>query len=472
MKQRSTEEDCAIENRLVQSSRKIYVSLKRTESEKNTNTAQEQTGTNLHNGSELAVAAEVPQLRVIEAKSRRGLLARFAIISEVSDPRQYGCPTKWTITMIVALAAAAAPLGSTIILPVLLPISSDFDVDASITSLSIALFLLAMSIFPLWWSSFSETLGRRTIFILSFALFTIWAVLCAVSQSIAMFIVMRLLSGGASASVQAVGAGTIADLWHPKERGRAMGIFFLGPLCGPLIGPIVGGALAEKFGWRATQWILVTYGGLTSLALILFLPETLPSESSNTSDRGDSSASNHTEHGGKGHEKEVHEITRQTTRQSIQKYSFEGTKVLHRWFIEPLSIILYLQYPAVALTVLYASLTFGSLYFLNVSIQETFSQPPYNFSVLIVGSLYIPNSIGYILASVIGGRWIDRIMAKEARKAGRHDPSGNLVLVPEDRMRENAWLAAILYPGALVWYGWTAEKGLFWLVPVSKALHL
>lgn len=33
-------------------------------------------------------------------------------------------------------------------------------------------------------------------------------------------------------------------------------------------------------------------------------------------------------------------------------------------------------------------------------------------------------------------------------------------------MRENAWLAAIIYPGALIWYGWTADKGIHWIVPM------
>lgn len=57
-------------------------------------------------------------------------------------------------------------------------------------------------------------------------------------------------------------------------------------------------------------------------------------------------------------------------------------------------------------------------------------------------------------------------MAREAHKRQQdsHDP---LVLLPEDRMRENAWLGALLYPGALLWYGWTAHFGVFWLVPVS-----
>ena len=76
-----------------------------------------------------------------------------------------------------------------------------------------------------------------------------------------MLVVMRMLGGAAAASVQAVGAGTIADLFEPRERGRAMGFFYLGPLCGPLLAPILGGIVGEAFNWRATQWCLAIYGG-------------------------------------------------------------------------------------------------------------------------------------------------------------------------------------------------------------------
>jgi hypothetical protein len=57
-------------------------------------------------------------------------------------------------------------------------------------------------------------------------------------------------------------------------------------------------------------------------------------------------------------------------------------------------------------------------------------------------------------------------MHREARKAGRYDACGKLILRPEDRMRENAWIAAVLWPGALIWYGWTAQKGVHWIVPM------
>jgi predicted MFS family arabinose efflux permease len=66
-------------------------------------------------------------------------------------------------------------------------------------------------------SAYSEVLGRRTIYMLSFSLFVVFLVCSAVSVNITMLIVFRILSGGAAASVQAVGAGTVADIWEPKE---------------------------------------------------------------------------------------------------------------------------------------------------------------------------------------------------------------------------------------------------------------
>lgn len=308
-------------------------------------------------------------------------------------------------------------------------------------------------------SSFSETAGRRTIYVISFTVFFIFTILSAVSVNITMLIIMRVISGGAAASVQAVGAGTIADIWEPAERGKAMGIFYLGPLIGPLFAPIVGGALAQGFGWRSTMWFLVIYGGLVIIMIIFCLPETLAKRkplvapvsqaTDGTGVVGDTSNA----------------LSRTSTVRSVKEKAKKTSLVIKRGIVDPLQILFYLRFPAVIISVYCASIAFGSLFVLNISIQATFSSAPYNFSEIIVGLLYIPLSIGYVLASVFGGRWIDKIMQREARNAGRYDESGKLIFLPEDRMRENMWLAATLFPGALIWYGWTADKGLHWVIP-------
>lgn len=53
-------------------------------------------------------------LTIVPRTKRRGLFAQFTLIPEVERPYDYSRKTKWTITAIVALAAAGGPIGSNI----------------------------------------------------------------------------------------------------------------------------------------------------------------------------------------------------------------------------------------------------------------------------------------------------------------------------------------------------------------------
>ncbi|TFB05423.1 MFS antiporter QDR3 [Trichoderma ghanense] len=385
-------------------------------------------------------------LTIVPRSQRRGVLARFALVPEVERPYDYKNSTKWGITLTIALATAAAPLGSSIFYPALPEMTKSLHTTEDIANLSVALYMISMSIFPLWWSSFSEQFGRRSIYIISFALFLVFAVLSAVSSNIAMLIVFRILTGGASASVQAVGAGTIADIWESRERGRAMSTFYLGPLLAPLIAPIVGGALAQGFGWKATMWFLAIYGLVILLLLVVFLPETLARRP-------------------KVEEPAPESIRRMTTAESAKVRTRNLAAGAKRVFIDPLGVLLFLRFPPVFITVFTAAIAFGALFISNISIQQKFSQPPYNFSEIIIGLMYIPAGLGYFVASILGGRWIDKIMARQAIKANRYDENGKLVYLPEDRFRENMWLANTMYPIGLLIYGWTLNYGVIFIVP-------
>lgn len=285
-------------------------------------------------------------------------------------------------------------------------------------------------------------------------LYLVFNILSARSSSIGMLIVMRILSSGSACSVTVVGAGTVSDIWEVKERGSAMSIYYLGPLLGPALGPVIGGALAQRWDWRATQWFLTIYGALFLVAILFFLPETLRhrKEIMDRTDKEESTADNQAKH----------------LPQSRLK---KGTTLVMKAVVDPLRILVYLRFPAILMTVYFASITFGIIGIWAISIQQTFSSPPYGYSALIVGLMYLPFSVGLILGSILGGKWSDYIMAREARSAGRYNDAGVLVPRPEDRMRENAWLSIVFFPGALVWYGWTAEKSLLWVVPVRVPLH-
>ena len=151
--------------------------------------------------------------------------------------------------------------------------------------------------------------------------------------------------------------------------------------------------LSSAFDWRATQWALAIYGIVIWVLILLALPETLKSRKNIVV------------------EAEVAEtaarpnLYRMSTRESVKQRSGKYAKILRIVFVDPLSVLGYLRFPLVLLCVYYSAVTFGSLYMLNISIQYSYERQPYDFSTLIIGLLYIPNSLGYILAAVSGGKY-------------------------------------------------------------------
>lgn len=56
----------------------------------------------------------IPPPVTVPRSQRRGLFGRFTVLAEVENPKHYSRSTKWFITFVVAVAGAAAPLGSAI----------------------------------------------------------------------------------------------------------------------------------------------------------------------------------------------------------------------------------------------------------------------------------------------------------------------------------------------------------------------
>lgn len=139
-----------------------------------------------------------------------------------------------------------------------------------------------------------------------------------------------------------------------------------------------------------------------------------------------------------------------------------GVKVrtfLHEYFIRPTYSIILLTYPPVALIITYSAICFACIYFFNMTISSEYAASPYNFSNIIIGLMYIPNSVTYVIASVIGGRWNDHLLMKYAK-------SHNGDLCPESRISWNVVVAVLLSPPACLIFGWCFDFGEHWVTPL------
>ncbi|PVH16272.1 uncharacterized protein CXQ87_004144 [Candidozyma duobushaemuli] len=437
--------------------------------------------------------------------ARRGLLARLSVIPELDDARNYTPNIKFVIVIIVAFAGISGPMGTSIILPAVSDVSQDLDTTSSIVNVSVGIYLISLGVFPIWWSNFSEKHGRRSVYVVSFIWFFAFSIGCCLAPSISSLIVLRLLAGVGASAVQACGAATVSDLYIQEERGYALGLFYLGPLLGPFLSPVIGGAVAQAWGWRATMWVMVIVCGLNVLTIIFLLPETLRTEDSMiamkgrlkeelgspgsdpdapTEDAITRYATNMSQNSSLRREVLNDEtacdpvlptLNRLTTNQSAysrrikeqeliqaeSKPPVDHTKwshLLYDYFIRPTHALILLTYPPVTLTIAYSSICFCVIYFFNITITEVYGGDPYNFSVVIVGLMYIPNSVTYLMASVFGGKWNDWLIKRSAKRHGE--------LRPESRLSWNVITAVALYPPACLIFGWCLKYGEHWVTPL------
>jgi len=85
-------------------------------------------------------------------------------------------------------------------------------------------------------SKFSERFGRRRVFLISLALYTLTQVGCALAQNIETIIIMRVLGGTFGSSPLVVVGGILADIWESYRRGQAMSMFSATTFLGPTLG--------------------------------------------------------------------------------------------------------------------------------------------------------------------------------------------------------------------------------------------
>ena len=114
-----------------------------------------------------------------------------------------------------------------------------------------------------------DLLGRRRLFMVGLAGFSIVSLLCGLSVSSGMLIAMRLLQGAAGAvlspSVYSITTVTFAE---GSERNKALGILGAIAGSGAAIGVLLGGVLTEYVGWEWIFFVNVPIG----LATLLLVP--------------------------------------------------------------------------------------------------------------------------------------------------------------------------------------------------------
>ena len=127
---------------------------------------------------------------------------------------------------------------------------------------------MTLAAFLLTAGSLADRLGRRRIFVVGLALFTVASLLCGLSSAPTPLNLSRALQGVGGAAMFATSLALLAAAFTGRERGTALGIWGATTGAAVAVGPLVGGVLVEHVSWQSIFYVNLPIG-LAAIAVTL-----------------------------------------------------------------------------------------------------------------------------------------------------------------------------------------------------------
>ena len=142
-------------------------------------------------------------------------------------------------------------------------IGVEFSADALLLSWLVTAYSLAAAVFLLPFGKLADIHGRKRVFLIGTALYTLASLLCALAGAGITLLIARIIQGISGAMLFATSAAILTSVYPPQERGKALGINVATVYTGLSLGPFLGGFLVAQWGWRSIFWTSVPLGLVT-----------------------------------------------------------------------------------------------------------------------------------------------------------------------------------------------------------------
>ena len=203
---------------------------------------------------------------------------------QVANPTDAGTPAagnplRWFVFTVVIAANIMDLMDATIVNIAGPSIRSALGGSASTLQWLPAGYTLAFAVFLITGARLGDMFGRRRLFLIGSAGFTVMSAACAAAPSMEVLIVFRVLQGSFGALMIPQGFGMLKEVFAEEEMTKVFGTF--GPMMGLsiLAAPILAGALVEAnlwgIGWRLVFLINVPIGIATFVGAVRVLPRTV-----------------------------------------------------------------------------------------------------------------------------------------------------------------------------------------------------
>jgi multidrug resistance protein len=303
----------------------------------------------------------------------------------------------------------------------------------------LSIFVLGFAVGPLVLGPLSELYGRVVVLQVSNFIFLAFNIGCGFATSSGQLLAFRFLAGVGGSAPLAIGGGVLGDLFHPEQRGKAMGLYAMGPLLGPAIGPIAGAWIAQLTSWRWMFWATSIADAFVLVFGIFYLKESYApyllylKAKRLRKDTGNQAL------------RTRYEAIEEGT--ALQRIAGSTLRSFQMLFTQPIVIVL----------ALYNAYAFGLMYLVLSTFTVLFKET-YHEKTGIAGLNYISIGLGLFIGAPICGKSMDIIYRKLKERNPSHEGK------PEYRMPILLPFSILVIAGIFI-YGWTAEFAVHWIAP-------
>ena len=186
--------------------------------------------------------------------------------------------TRRLLPSVLLLLTVFGPISMDLYLPALPALTAELGAVTSVAQLTVTACLIGLAAGQLIAGPLSDRFGRRGILLVGIVAYILTSVLCALSPSIELLILARLVQGlaGGVGIVIATAAGR--DVFEGKALIRFYGRLTVIGGFAAIVGPLLGGLLNTVTDWRGLFVFLAVIGVVILVITLLVFGETLPDE--------------------------------------------------------------------------------------------------------------------------------------------------------------------------------------------------
>lgn len=297
-------------------------------------------------------------------------------------------------------------------------------------------FLLGQVVGSILLSPWSETFGRKRLYVVSAGLSAICCMIVGLSPHLAGVVVPRVTAGLLSAIPYTVASGSCEDLFGSRERIWVIFGWTVASNCGLIIGPIMGTHIIAALDWR---WLFYIFAIIIAalVGLLCLMSESRPSY-----------LLSH----------QVAAIRRDTGLDFLQPLNHDHAPNFRTFAKDALfrPAQLFCTEPVVFVVALMTAVAFGLLYIFTEALELIYEAM--GFSETQSSLSFIAIAVGVVISTLT--RWLDEYIFDLRHRRG-------LPIRPEDKLVGLA-IGAAAFAIGLWWLAWTIPPivhGVHWMVP-------